>query len=189
MTLMHSFLPRPLSMLPPARRWRGWSARTAATQLWRPPLATSSTCWVGGGGGEVSVWLGAAFPCTWPAAWHSQRFHLPLLRSARADADAAGAGAEPRAIAGTDLRCRGVSWGTGDFALLYEAEWKNRRSLTWVIAPDSEGAEKTVGGGVEAWRAGWAGRGCLQGQARLRRRRPTPLDPVLLPLPPAFPLL
>ena len=49
-----------------------------------------------------------------------------------AEADAAAAGAAPRPIAGTDTRCRGVSWGTGQFALLYEAEWKNRRSITWV---------------------------------------------------------
>jgi hypothetical protein len=49
------------------------------------------------------------------------------------DADAAADPAvKPRAIAGTDMRCRGVSWGTGSFALLYEAEWKSRRSVTWV---------------------------------------------------------
>ncbi len=49
------------------------------------------------------------------------------------DADEAGKGAEPRPIAGTDMRCRGVSWGTSDFALLYEAEWKSRRSVTWWV--------------------------------------------------------
>lgn len=62
------------------------------------------------------------------------------------DADAASDPATaPRAIAGTDMRCRGVSWGTAQFALLYEAEWKTRRSVTWVIAPDEpEGGSKTV---------------------------------------------
>lgn len=60
------------------------------------------------------------------------------------DADEAGKGADPRPIAGTDMRCRGVSWGNPDFALLYEAEWKSRRSVTWVIAPDAPDAEKTV---------------------------------------------
>lgn len=60
------------------------------------------------------------------------------------EADAAASGAEPRVIGGTDTRCRGVSWGNGQFALLYEAEWKNRRSVTWVIAPDEEGTEKSV---------------------------------------------
>jgi dipeptidyl aminopeptidase/acylaminoacyl peptidase len=60
------------------------------------------------------------------------------------DADAAAAGAEPRSIAGTDFRCRGVSWGTGSFALLYEAEWKTRRSITTIIAPDEPDTPKKV---------------------------------------------
>lgn len=121
--------------------------------------------------------------------------HLP------ADADAAAKGAEPRSIAGTDFRCRGVSWGTGarllvdvlwccagccsnaapaqvwqvvwcasvsvagcgvqlesfnfapllplhapagSFALLYEAEWKTRRSITTIIAPDEPDTPKKV---------------------------------------------
>ena len=36
------------------------------------------------------------------------------------DADAAAAGAEPRAIAGTDFRCRGVSWGTGAWVTVFQ---------------------------------------------------------------------
>lgn len=64
----------------------------------------------------------------------------------------APSGLRPRA--GTDTRCRGVAWGTADFALLYEAEWKSRRSVTWVIAPDAPdpGATKTVRGS-----RGWLG--------------------------------
>ena len=67
-----------------------------------------------------------------------------------AEADAAASDAAPRAIAGTDTRCRGVSWGTGQFALLYEAEWKTRRSITWV----SE----------------WAWAGCMAGCGRQGRQ-------------------
>lgn len=39
--------------------------------------------------------------------------YISCLFCLPADADAAAAGAEPRSIAGTDFRCRGVSWGTG----------------------------------------------------------------------------
>jgi dipeptidyl aminopeptidase/acylaminoacyl peptidase len=61
------------------------------------------------------------------------------------DADAAGdPAAAPRCIAGTDMRCGGVAWGGADLALLYEAEWKTRRSRSWVFAPDDPAAEKSV---------------------------------------------
>lgn len=33
----------------------------------------------------------------------------------------------------------------GSFALLYEAEWKTRRSITTIIAPDEPDAPKKVG--------------------------------------------
>lgn len=61
------------------------------------------------------------------------------------EADAArDAGCPPRCIAGTDMRCNGVAWGSADLALLYEAEWKTRRSRSWVIAPDQPGVQPEV---------------------------------------------
>lgn len=41
-----------------------------------------------------------------------------------------------RTIAHTDLRCNGVAWGDGDFAILYESEWKTRRSVSSIFSPD-----------------------------------------------------
>ena len=74
-------------------------------------------------------------PC-FPCNAHLMHHKLPRMPFVCAEADAAASGAAPRAIAGTDTRCRGVSWGTGQFALLYEAEWKTRRSITWVRVVD-----------------------------------------------------
>jgi hypothetical protein len=59
-------------------------------------------------------------------------------------ADEAAAGAAPRQLATTDLRCGGVSWCDGDLALLYESWWKTRRSVVWMIAPDDPAAPKEV---------------------------------------------
>lgn len=52
------------------------------------------------------------------------------------DADEATTAAPKRIIAQTDLRCGGVAWGDGELALLYESEWKTRRSITWIFSPD-----------------------------------------------------
>jgi len=46
--------------------------------------------------------------------------------------------ASPARIAATDMRYGGITWGRRDFALLYESEWKSRRTRTWIIAPDEE---------------------------------------------------
>ena len=53
----------------------------------------------------------------------------------------AGAGplAPPRVLAGTDMRFGGITWGHGELALLYESEWKTRRSRTWIVSPDGMG--------------------------------------------------
>lgn len=58
-------------------------------------------------------------------------FTLPqnLPACVAADADAAAAGAEPRSIAGTDFRCRGVSWGTGANLAVDEVECRPRFSM------------------------------------------------------------
>jgi dipeptidyl aminopeptidase/acylaminoacyl peptidase len=54
--------------------------------------------------------------------------------------DARTPDAEPRCVAATDFRCGGVAWGRGDVALLYESEWRTRRSRVWRIQPDVQGA-------------------------------------------------
>lgn len=46
-------------------------------------------------------------------------------------------GKEAQALAGTELRAGGVAWGRGDCALLYESEWKARRSVVSLIEPDA----------------------------------------------------
>jgi dipeptidyl aminopeptidase/acylaminoacyl peptidase len=56
----------------------------------------------------------------------------------------ASSSVQPRQIAATDLRCNGVAWGSGELALLYENEWKTRRSITSIIAPDNPTIEKKV---------------------------------------------
>lgn len=82
----------------------------------------------------------------------------------RTDADAAAdAAVQPRAIAGTDMRCRGVSWGTGSFALLYEAEWKSRRSVTWVSGRPGAGGQQAPCAGVSAAGGQDTGRLCQGG--------------------------
>ena len=43
----------------------------------------------------------------------------------------------PRQIAATDMRFSDITWGHGELALMYEGEWKTRRSKTWIIAPDA----------------------------------------------------
>ena len=77
-----------------------------------------------------------------------------------------------------------MAWGTGDFALLYEAEWKARRSITWVIAPDAPDAasskallfdrnyEARGGGAAVLW--GCCTEGLLWGLLLLLRRHLPP---------------
>lgn len=59
-----------------------------------------------------------------------------VVYSLNADAVAQDPDSQPTRIAATDTRYGGIAWGRGDLALLYESEWKNRRSKTWVISPD-----------------------------------------------------
>ena len=42
----------------------------------------------------------------------------------------------PVRIASLALRYRGVRWGTGALALVTEAWWKDRKTRTWIVAPD-----------------------------------------------------
>lgn len=54
-------------------------------------------------------------------------------------ADAVGekGDASIRKIAGTDMRYGGITWGHGDLGILYESEWKTRKSRSWIISPDN----------------------------------------------------
>lgn len=45
--------------------------------------------------------------------------------------------ATPRVIAATDMRYGGITWGHGDLAILYESEWKTRKSRSWIFSPDN----------------------------------------------------
>ena len=45
-------------------------------------------------------------------------------------------GGEPRTLVQTDLRYGGIAWGGGgDLALVYESEWRSKRSVSWVLDP------------------------------------------------------
>ncbi len=44
---------------------------------------------------------------------------------------------KPKSLIQLDLRCGGVSWGTGDIALVRESWFKNRKTKTFVVAPDN----------------------------------------------------
>lgn len=46
---------------------------------------------------------------------------------------------EPLVVGSTDMRYSGTVWCDDSFALLYESEWKTRRSRTWIIHPDGLG--------------------------------------------------
>ena len=50
--------------------------------------------------------------------------------------DAEAGHAAPTPIAETNFRYAGIVWGDDSLALLYESEWKTRRSRTWILAPD-----------------------------------------------------
>lgn len=50
-------------------------------------------------------------------------------------ANVAANGTGPQQLAQTDLRCGGVFWGNEDLALIYESEWKTRRSVVSTFAP------------------------------------------------------
>jgi len=58
-------------------------------------------------------------------------------------ADAANPAVTPVVVGQTDMRYSGVLWCDETLALMYESEWKTRRSRTWVIAPDGS-AEKRL---------------------------------------------
>ena len=47
----------------------------------------------------------------------------------------------PTLFAGTDWRCGGVAWGAGDLALVYESQYRTRRSRVWAFAPDAAEAD------------------------------------------------
>jgi dipeptidyl aminopeptidase/acylaminoacyl peptidase len=42
----------------------------------------------------------------------------------------------PVRLASLELRYGGVTWGTGKLALVSESRWKDRKTRTWVVAPD-----------------------------------------------------
>jgi dipeptidyl aminopeptidase/acylaminoacyl peptidase len=50
----------------------------------------------------------------------------------------------PVRIASLALRYRGVQWGTGALALVTEAWWKDRKTRTWIVAPDDTKQEARV---------------------------------------------
>jgi hypothetical protein len=52
-----------------------------------------------------------------------------------ATADALVAGGSPRRVASTEWRCGGVAWGAADLALVYESQYRTRRSRVWAFAP------------------------------------------------------
>jgi hypothetical protein len=52
--------------------------------------------------------------------------------------------ARPKRIAATDMRYGGITWGHDELALLYESEWKTRRSRVWTFAPGNSSAEPQV---------------------------------------------
>ncbi|KAL6776823.1 hypothetical protein ACKKBF_B31065 [Auxenochlorella protothecoides x Auxenochlorella symbiontica] len=52
--------------------------------------------------------------------------------------------AEARPLVSTNLRCGGIVWGDDDLALLYESEWKSRRSIVSTFSPGSGGAAPQV---------------------------------------------
>lgn len=47
----------------------------------------------------------------------------------------------PVTLARLGSRFAGITWGRGDLALLNESWWKNRRTKTWLIAPDESSTE------------------------------------------------
>ena len=50
--------------------------------------------------------------------------------------DASKAGKEePLELAATNMRFGGIAFGSDSLALLYESEWKSRRSKTWLFSP------------------------------------------------------
>lgn len=60
------------------------------------------------------------------------------------DASAAATDSTPTRLAAIDMRYGGISWGHDGLALLYESEWKARRSRTWIIAPDGSAEPKIL---------------------------------------------
>jgi len=59
-------------------------------------------------------------------------FSLDMHEVARS----AAAPLEPRTLVQTDLRYGGIAWGGGgDLALVYESEWRSKRSVSWVLDP------------------------------------------------------
>ncbi|CAN5240753.1 S9 family peptidase [soil metagenome] len=44
---------------------------------------------------------------------------------------------KPKSLVQLDLRCGSVTWGTGDIALVSESWFKNRKTKTFVVAPDN----------------------------------------------------
>jgi len=51
---------------------------------------------------------------------------------------------EPEAIMKLQLRYGGISWGTGEMAIIYERWWNTRRSVTILFNPDHPEAEQQV---------------------------------------------
>ena len=51
---------------------------------------------------------------------------------------------KPIEIASLALRYRGVAWGNAKLALVYEGWWKDRKSRTWIVAPDDAKAKQRV---------------------------------------------
>jgi len=47
-----------------------------------------------------------------------------------------GATSDPKLLASTEMRYAGITWGHDGLALLYERDWKKRRTRTWVISPN-----------------------------------------------------
>ena len=46
---------------------------------------------------------------------------------------------DPEVLASLELRYAGVSWGSGELALISERWWKTRRVRTWRLSPDAPG--------------------------------------------------
>eukprot|EP00889_Picochlorum_renovo_P003510 jgi/Picre1/30540/NNA_005903.t1 len=46
---------------------------------------------------------------------------------------------DPRVVGSTDMRYSGIVWCDDSFALMYESEWKTRKSRTWIIHPEGLG--------------------------------------------------